>query len=62
MNNQIPFGFMPPFNFEHNEIKQLNDRISNIEKKISKLEKKVEVLESKNVYPMSPNFPNNYMM
>ena len=30
MNNQIPYGFFPPFNFEQGEIKQINDRIYGI--------------------------------
>ena len=59
MNNQMPFGFMPPFNFEQNEIRQLNDRINNLEKKVGKLEKKIEILENNNSFRPFPNFPNN---
>jgi hypothetical protein len=66
MNNQMPYGFFPPFNFEQNEIKQINDRLNNLEKKVNKLEKKIEIMEGNNVnknpnYNM-PGFPNNYMM
>ena len=56
MNNQMPFGFMPPFNFEQNEIKKINNRIDYLEKKINKLEKKIEMLEGNNYRP----FQNNY--
>ena len=65
MNNQIPYGFFPPFNFEQGEIKQINDRLNNLEKKVNKLEKKVEIIENnfgRNSNFNNSNFPNNYMM
>ena len=59
MNNQIPYGFMPPFNsFPNEELRILNERIDNLEKVVRKLEKKVARLES---FP-TPGMPNNYMM
>ena len=61
MNNQIPYGFMPPFNFDKNETKQINDKIDYLEKRIKKLEKKIELLENNNYKPY-PIFPNNYSM
>lgn len=63
MNNQMPYGFMPPFN--QNEIQQLSDKINYLEKKVNKLEKKIEIIENNNSYKPSynlPGFPNNYMM
>lgn len=65
MNNQMPYGFMPPFNYEQGEIKQINDRLNTLEKKVNKLEKKIEILENNNINkpPYNiPGFPNNYMM
>ena len=62
MNNQMPFGFFPPFNYEQNEIKQINDRINNLERKVLKLEKKIEILENNKTPNYNiPGFPNNYM-
>ena len=61
----MPFGYMPPFNVEQNEIKRLSDKVDNLEKRLNKLEKKIEALEKNNAFPMPynmPNFPNNYMM
>jgi hypothetical protein len=57
MNNQFPYGFMPPF-FNDNNI---NERLDNLEKTVKKLEKKVSILENSNIYPPSI-YPNNYMM
>ncbi len=59
MNNQIPYGFMPPFNFEQSEIRQLSDRINNLDKKIGRLEKRIEIIENNNSFRPFPNFPNN---
>ena len=66
MNNQMPYGFFPPFNYEQGEIRQINERLTNLEKKVNKLEKKIEIMENNNInkvpnYNM-PGFPNNYMM
>ena len=62
MNNQMPYGFFQPFNFEQGEIKQINDRINYLEKRISKIEKKLEILDNKNPNYNMPGFSNNYMM
>ena len=59
MNNQMPYGFLPPFNFEGNEINQINKRLDYLENVIKRLEKKVEILEKNNYKPF-PNIPNNY--
>ena len=58
MNREISYGFMPPFNFEQNEIKQLSDKINFLERKIRKLEKKIEMLEGNNFRPYQ-GYPNN---
>lgn len=63
MNNQMPYGFMPPF--EQPEINKLNDKLDKLEKRVTKIEKKVQMLENNNVYPMPfnmPNYPSNYMI
>ena len=58
MNREIPYGFMPQFNYERNELKQLNEKIDYLEKKIKRLEKKIEILEGNNFRPYT-NYPNN---
>lgn len=55
MNNQFPYGFMPPFFGQNNELMVLNERIDNLEKSIKKLEKKISILENSNIYPPSIN-------
>lgn len=60
MNNQMPFGF-PPFNFEQNEIQQLNNKLNILDKRIKKLEKKIEMLEGNNYRPYQ-SYPNNYLI
>ncbi len=66
MNNQIPYGFMPPFFDQNNDLRMINERLDNLEKMVRKLDKKVSILENSNIYPPSirPNrdYPNNYMM
>ena len=61
MNNQIPFGFFPPFNYEQGELKQINDRLNNLERKINRLEKRIDFLDNKNPNYNIPGFSNNYM-
>ena len=61
MNNQIPYGYMPPF-FPNNDIGMIMDRLDNLERSIKKLEKKVTNLE--NNYPMpypNPAFRNDFV-
>lgn len=73
MNNQIPYGFMPPFNPNQGELRALNERVDTLEKKVRRLEKKVSVLENNASYqiptPYANNsnytqqdYPNNYMI
>ncbi len=59
MNNQMPYGFYPPFNYEQGEIKQISDRLNNLERKINKLEKKIEIMENNNSFRPFPNYPVN---
>ena len=74
MNNQMPFGFMPPFN-QNNDIRVLNQRVENLERSIRRLERRVSNLESFHSAPPRPRqfdnnstnfnteeFPNNYMI
>lgn len=57
MNNQIPFGFIPNFNYE-----QINDKINQLEQKIKLLERKIKILENNTLTNYNkPMFPNNYM-
>ena len=58
MNKEMPYGFMPPFNFEQNIIKQIIERIDYLEKKIKRLERKTETLEGNNFISYT-NIPNN---
>ena len=62
MNNQIPYGFMPPFFNPNNDLKMVNERLDNLEKTVKKLEKKITILENSNIYPPSINPNNNFMM
>ena len=72
MNNQMPYGYMPPFNNNYNydrELKMMNDKIELLEKQIKKLDKRVTNLENNNNYYPRPmpyanneNYPNNNYM
>lgn len=72
MNNQIPYGFIPPFNNmnQNKEIKILNERVETLEKKVRRLEKKVSMLENNSYQIPTPynnnlnnqEYPNNYMI
>ena len=74
MNNQFPYGYMPPFNNTNinydREIKMLNDRIDLLEKQIKRLDKRLNSIENNNNYYPRPmpysnnenNYPNNNYM
>ncbi len=61
MNNQLPYGYMPPF-FPNNDMQIIMDRIDNLERNIKKLEKKVSILENNIQMPYpNPTFRNEYL-
>lgn len=72
MNNQFPYGYMPPFNNNSydREIKMLCDRIELLEKQVKRLDKRLTALENNNNYYPRPmpysnsenNYPNNNYM
>ncbi|MBO5376507.1 MAG: hypothetical protein J6A52_06600 [Bacilli bacterium] len=78
MNNQMPYGFIPP-QFGggqnqscqcNNQIKSVNERIQNIERQIRRLERRVSNLENNSGFirplPISnsanEDYPDNYMI
>ena len=59
MNNQMPYGFIPPMPPQNPnnqqcrctmELKKINDRIDNIDRQIRRLERRISTLENNN-YP-----------
>ncbi len=64
MNNQIPYGFIPPFNNQTN--RNIEERLDKIEKQIKKVDKRLTMLENNINYPMpysnQRDFPNNYII
>ncbi len=69
MNNQLPYGFMPPYNQNNQyELRMLNERVDTLERKVKRLEKKVSILENNSYQVPVPygnkeqDYPNNYMI